>query len=111
MKIGDLNLFSVNSRIESASIGSFNTFHPRSSTASSTTITDGCVIGAGCTLVPSLSMEGTEEEEVLEPYSVLYLVGEGDQPRRVERRTCDGSGEEGERDLRIKQVEYLREVR
>lgn len=109
LRIGDLNLISISSRIESPSVGSFNTFLPRSSTASTTRVSSNCVIGAGCVLLPSPSLpEG--EDEVLEPYTVLYLVGEGENERRVLKRTWDGSGEASERDLRIKHVEYLREV-
>lgn len=57
-------------------------------------------------------MEGKRKDEVLEPYTVLYLTsdGEGEEGRTVNRRTWDGKGEEGERDLRMKHVEYLREV-
>jgi dynactin-6 len=126
MRIGDLNLFSVHSRIESPSVGDFNTFSPRSQTSSTTRVTDCCTVGAGCTLIPRIqagkvfpeeeAMEEDEvvgnglEEETLQPYTVLYLTGEGDAGRVVNRRVWDGRGEAAERDMRIKQAEYLREV-
>lgn len=127
MRIGDLNLFSVHSRIESASVGDFNTFSPRSQTSSTTRVTDCCTIGPGCTLIPRIqagkvfpeeqAMDEDEvvgsglEEETLQPYTVLYLTGEGDEGRIVNRRVWDGRGEAAERDMRIKQAEYLKEVR
>ena len=119
MRIGDLNLFSVQSRVESPVVGNFNTFLPKSQTASTVRISNCCVVGAGCALLPTLSseeeeegVEGRREDEVLEPYTVLYLTsdGDGEEGRTVNRRTWDGKGEEGERDLRMKHVEYLREV-
>ncbi|CED84582.1 Dynactin subunit p27/WS-3, involved in transport of organelles along microtubules [Phaffia rhodozyma] len=117
MQIGDHNLFSINSRIESPSVGSFNTFHPRSSTAASTRITDNCIIGAGCALVPSASDTRNSEEEqdenrdeVLEPYTVIYLLGDEDGGRRVGRRISNRDEEDGDRDLRVKHAQYLREV-
>jgi len=119
MRIGDLNLFSIQSRVESPVVGNFNTFLPKSQTASTVRISSCCVVGAGCALLPTLSsgekeegVESRREDEVLEPYTVLYLTsdGEGEEGRTVNRRTWDGKGEEGERDLRMKHVEYLREV-
>lgn len=120
MRIGDLNLFSIQSRVESPLVGNFNTFLPKSQTASTVRVTNCCVVGAGCALLPTYPEEVDEEaargegvkDEVLEPYSVLYLVSDGGdgKGRTVMRRTWDGKGEEGERDLRIKHVEYLREV-
>ncbi|KAL7414701.1 trimeric LpxA-like protein [Mrakia frigida] len=118
MRIGDLNLFSIQSRVESPVVGNFNTFLPKSQTASTVRISNCCVVGAGCALLPAFSteeeelLEGKRKDEVLEPYTVLYLTsdGEGEEGRTVNRRTWDGKGEEGERDLRMKHVEYLREM-
>lgn len=63
---------------------------------------------------PSPVRPSTAEEavEVLEPYTVLYLFGDGTSADRiVKRRVWDGSGEEAERDLRRKLGEYLKDVR
>lgn len=63
---------------------------------------------------PSTVRPSTVEEavEVLEPYTVLYLFGDGTSADRiVKRRVWDGSGEEAERDLRRKLGEYLKDVR
>ncbi|KAK4686613.1 dynactin 6, partial [Tremellales sp. Uapishka_1] len=98
MRIGDDNMFMVASRVESPSIGDSNTFQPRSKASSAVTISDHCTLSANTILLPL----GTDHE-TLPPYTVVY--GEDSS-----RRTWDGSGQDAERGLRAKHVEYLREV-
>ncbi|KAK7468684.1 hypothetical protein VKT23_003187 [Stygiomarasmius scandens] len=96
MRIGDDNLFEIGSRIESPSIGSFNTFSTRCRVHHTVRISSYCVIGAGCLLVPA-------EDETLEDYTVVYGTN-------GERRKWSGRGKVQEADLRRKHAEYLREM-
>jgi len=60
------------------------------------TVSDRCTLSAGTTL------DGPEGE-VLSPYTVIY-------GSRSERRVGDRGNSEGEENLRIKHLEYLREI-
>ncbi|TNY22724.1 trimeric LpxA-like protein [Rhodotorula diobovata] len=53
MVIGDNNLFEVGCRIESPSIGDWNTFGIRSRVSSFVQVGSNCVVGAGCIVLPS----------------------------------------------------------
>jgi dynactin-6 len=129
LMIGDLNLLAVASRIEASSVGDFNTFGPKSSVPATMRITNCCSLGAGVALLPAvdadLALAGDsdpadrtdpekEPSETLEPYTALWLSDDGQAiggARIVKRRVWDGKGEEAERDLRMKQVMYLKDVR
>lgn len=50
MEIGSDNLFSVGCRVDAKSIGSHNIFESKCKVSSDITISDHCMIGAGCTL-------------------------------------------------------------
>lgn len=58
-----MNEHHVNSGIESPSIGSHNTFSPRSRTSSSISIGSHCQIGAGCILLPNPFITNTKKKE------------------------------------------------
>ncbi|KAH9484370.1 Dynactin subunit 6 [Psilocybe cubensis] len=96
MRIGDDNLFEIGCRIESPSIGNFNTFSTRSRVHHTVRVTSYCVIGAGALLVPT-------EDQTLEDYTVIYGPA-------AEQRTWSGRGKVQEADLRRKHAEYLREM-
>lgn len=96
-------------------------------------ITNCCSLGASVALLPavdadlalenisagaseSLNIAGQEGEslEALEPYTALWLSDDGQGVRGariVKRRVWDGKNEDAERDLRMKQVMYLKDVR
>lgn len=59
-------------------------------------ISNHCVIGARCLVVPA-------EDEVLEEYTVFFGPD-------AERRTWSGRGKAQEADLRRKHAEYLKEM-
>jgi len=59
------------------------------------------LLAAGTILLPDIT--GSEEVEVLPPYTVVY--GENS-----ERRVWDGSTQIAENQVREKHVEYLREI-
>ncbi|WVQ98613.1 hypothetical protein IAU59_005743 [Kwoniella sp. CBS 9459] len=114
MRIGDHNHFMVACRIESPSIGSYNTFQPRCKASSAVAISDNCTLGAGTILLPSPAADSQSYDsnatnatnskiETLEPYSVIYGSSS-------ELRTWDGSGQLAERSIRSKHIEYLREI-
>lgn len=117
MRIGDDNLFEISCResipfvffsffdltetiiftgLESPSVGNFNTISTRARVHHTVRISDYCVIGAGCLLVPT-------EDEVLEDYTVIYGPS-------AEKRIWSGRGKVQEADLRRKHAEYLREM-
>ncbi|KAJ8094585.1 hypothetical protein PM082_010591 [Marasmius tenuissimus] len=96
MRIGDDNLFEIGCRVESPSVGSFNTISVRARVHHTVRISSFCVIGAGCMLVP-------QEDETLDDYTVVYGP-------EAERRTWTGKGKIQEADLRRKHAEYLREM-
>jgi len=117
MRIGDDNLFEISCReliflaffslfdsietiiftgLESPSVGNFNTISTRARVHHTVRISDYCVIGAGCLLVPT-------EDEVLEDYTVIYGPSS-------EKRVWSGRGKVQEADLRRKHAEYLREM-
>ena len=117
MRIGDDNLFEISCRefipfiffsffdlteavtftgLESPSVGNFNTISTRARVHHTVRISDYCVIGAGCLLVPT-------EDEVLEDYTVIYGPS-------AEKRIWSGRGKVQEADLGRKHAEYLREM-
>jgi len=96
MRIGDENLFEIGCRVESPTVGDFNTISTRSRVHHTVRIASYCVIGAGCLLVP------TEDQE-LDDYTVVYGSA-------AEQRTWSGRGKVQELDLRRKHAEYLREM-
>ncbi|KAL0580470.1 hypothetical protein V5O48_001540 [Marasmius crinis-equi] len=96
MRIGDDNQFEIGCRVESPSVGSFNTISVRARVHHTVRISSFCVIGAGCMLVP-------QEDETLDDYTVVYGP-------EAERRVWSGKGKIQEADLRRKHAEYLREM-
>jgi dynactin-6 len=94
--ISKMTIIADKAVVESPSIGSFNTFQARSQATSSVRISDRCTLSAGTTLDGS-------EGEVLEPYTVVFGL-------RSERVIGDKGNWEGEENLRIKHLEYLREI-
>ncbi|KAF8506846.1 hypothetical protein F5888DRAFT_41771 [Russula emetica] len=96
MRIGDDNLFEIGCRVESPSVGNFNTVSTRARVHHTVRISSYCVIGAGCLIVPT-------DDEVLEEYTVIYGPS-------AERRAWSGRGRVQEADLRRKHAEYLRET-
>lgn len=96
-------------------------------------ISSCCSLGAGVALLPAvdadLALESVEPiaedpgddlepakeaSDMLEPYTALWLSDDGQGvggARTFKRRVWDGKGEEAERDLRMKQVMYLKDVR
>lgn len=96
MRIGDSNLLEIGCRVECPSIGEMNTVGARARIHHTVRLTNHCVIGAGCMVVPS-------EDEVLDDFTVVYGP-------TAERRTWSGRGKIQEADLRQKHVEYLREM-
>ncbi|KAH9810330.1 hypothetical protein DFH28DRAFT_985561 [Melampsora americana] len=107
MEIGNDNLFSVGCRVEAKSIGSYNIFESKCKVSSDITISDHCIIGAGCTLVsePTTSSfeNGILEPMVLSDWSVIF--GE-----RCERSTWSGEGSGQARALHAKHLMYLSET-
>ncbi|WVO12753.1 hypothetical protein L204_100361 [Cryptococcus depauperatus] len=102
MTIGKHNHFMVGCRIESPSIGDYNTFQPRSTASSAVIISDHCVLSAGVTLWSFPTLLDSEIETLL-PYTVVYGADSA-------RKTWDGSGQQSEMNLRTKHAEYLREI-
>lgn len=96
MRIGDDNLFEIGCRVESPSIGSFNTVSARARVHHTVRISSHCVIGAACLVVPV-------DDEILDEYTVIYGPA-------AERRVWSGRGRVQEADLRRKHAEYLREM-
>jgi len=96
MRIGDENLFEIGCRVESPTVGDFNTISTRSRVHHTVRIASHCVIGAGCLLVPTEDLE-------LDDYTVVYGSA-------AEQRTWSGRGKVQELDLRRKHAEYLREM-
>lgn len=96
MRIGDDNLFEIGCRVDSPTVGNFNTVSARARVHHTVRISSFCIIGAGCLLAPT-------EGEVLEDYTVVYGPS-------TERRKWSGRGRVQEADLRRKHVEYLREM-
>jgi dynactin-6 len=95
--------------VEAPSIGNFNTFQPRSRAPSTINISDYCTLSAGTTLssAPSNSTMDIDSDndpvETLEPYTVIYGA-------RSDRRVWDGKNLDAEENLRLKHIEYLREI-
>ncbi|KAK2466705.1 hypothetical protein APHAL10511_000963 [Amanita phalloides] len=96
MRVGDDNLFEIGCRVDSPTVGNFNTVSTRARVHHTVRISSFCVIGAACLLAPT-------EDEVLEDYTVVYGPS-------AERRKWSGRGRVQEADLRRKHVEYLREM-
>ncbi|KAF8197520.1 trimeric LpxA-like protein [Pholiota molesta] len=83
MRIGDDNLFEIGCRVESPTVGNFNTISTRARVHHTVRISSYCVVGAGCLLVPT-------EDQILDDTL--------------------GRGKVQEADLRRKHAEYLREM-
>ncbi|KAG8751332.1 hypothetical protein FRC14_007985 [Serendipita sp. 396] len=96
MRIGDDNLFEIHCRVESPSIGDFNTISTKARVHHTVRLSNYCVVGAGCLVAPT-------EDEILPDFTVLYGPG-------CERQTWSGRGKLQEQDLRRKHGEYLREM-
>jgi len=96
MRIGDDNLFEIGCRVESPTVGDFNTVSTRARVHHTVRIASYCAIGAGCLVVPT-------DDEFLDDYTVIYGPA-------AERRTWSGRGKAQEADLRRKHAEYLREM-
>ncbi|KZT43567.1 trimeric LpxA-like protein [Sistotremastrum suecicum HHB10207 ss-3] len=96
MRIGDDNIFEIGCRVECPSVGYCNTVSTKARIHHTVRLTNFCVIGAGCMVVPS-------EDEVLEEYTVMY-------GKNTTRRVWTGEGKIQEMDLRRKHVEYLSEM-
>lgn len=118
MRIGDENLFEVGCReyhhpltilyphtqsaisailgVECPSIGDHNTVSARSRVHHTVRISNYCVIGVGCLVVPI-------EDEILDDFTVVYGPA-------AERRKWSGRGKVQEADLRRKHADYLREM-
>lgn len=114
MRIGDENLFEVGCRayalihlshsqltsvapgVECPSIGDHNTISARSRVHHTVRISNYCVIGVGCLVVPI-------EDEILDDFTVVYGPA-------ADRRKWSGRGKVQEADLRRKHADYLREM-
>ncbi|GAA5943833.1 hypothetical protein JCM3775_000203 [Rhodotorula graminis] len=59
MVVGDNNLFEVGCRIESPSVGDWNTFGIRSRVSPFVEVGSNCVVGAGCIVLPSPFPDGS----------------------------------------------------
>lgn len=57
MIIGSMNVFEVFSHCEALKVGDRNTFEPKSFVDREVVVTDGCVVGAGCSLTGSEVLE------------------------------------------------------
>ncbi|KAG9316684.1 trimeric LpxA-like protein [Chiua virens] len=96
MRIGDNNLFEIGCRVESPAIGNNNTISTRARVHHTVRISNYCVIGTSCLVVPT-------EDETLEEYTSVYGPA-------AEKRIWSGRGKVQETDLRMKHAEYLREM-
>ena len=113
MRIGDENLFEIGCRkchayfrcclltysysgVESPSVGNCNTISTRARVHHNVRVSNYCVVGAKCSVIPP-------EDDVLEDYTVFYGPNS-------ERRKWSGRGKVQESDLRQKHIEYLREM-
>ncbi|KAI6140173.1 trimeric LpxA-like protein [Pisolithus tinctorius] len=96
MRIGDNNLFEIGCRVECPSIGDFNTISTRARVHNTVRMTNHCVVGAQCLVVPA-------EDETLGEYTCIYGPA-------ADRRIWSGRGQVQEADLRMKHAEYLREM-
>ncbi|KAG1841311.1 trimeric LpxA-like protein [Suillus subalutaceus] len=96
MRVGDNNLFEIGCRVECPSVGNFNTISTRARVHHTVRITNYCVIGAACLVVPT-------DDETLDDYTSIFGPA-------AERRTWSGRGRIQEADLRLKHAEYLREM-
>ncbi|XP_017773705.1 PREDICTED: dynactin subunit 6 [Nicrophorus vespilloides] len=66
MFIGSNNVFEIDCTVEAAKIGNNNIFEPKCFVGNKVTITDGCVIGAGCVLT---------DEQVLPKNTIVHGSG------------------------------------
>ncbi|KAH7906767.1 trimeric LpxA-like protein [Hygrophoropsis aurantiaca] len=110
MRVGDGNVFEIGCRVESPSIGNYNTVSTRARVHHTVRISNHCVIGAACLVVPT-------EDEILDDFAAIYATSDSAasgsnviSSMAVERRTWSGRGKVQEADLRTKHVEYLREM-
>ncbi|TDL23071.1 trimeric LpxA-like protein [Rickenella mellea] len=107
MRVGDDNLFEIGCRVESPTIGHFNTISAKSRVHHTVRISSFCVIGIRCLVLPA-------DDEILPDYTVIYGGStSGDAAgvdAVVERRVWSGRGKVQEADLRRKHAEYLREM-
>ncbi|OBZ65118.1 Dynactin subunit 6 [Grifola frondosa] len=88
MRIGDDNLFEIGCRVESPTVGNFNTICTRARVHHTLRISSYCVIGANVLVVPT-------EDEILDEYTVIYgparSVARGAAGARYKKRTSGGS--------------------
>lgn len=96
MRIGDDNLFEICCRVESPSIGNFNTFSTKSRVHHTIRVSSYCVIGACSLVVPT-------QDQLFDDFTVVYGP-------TAEQRVWSGRGKIQEADLRRKHAEYLREM-
>ncbi|KPV75378.1 uncharacterized protein RHOBADRAFT_48422 [Rhodotorula graminis WP1] len=99
MVVGDNNLFEVGCRIESPSVGDWNTFGIRSRVSPFVEVGSNCVVGAGCIVLPSPFPDG----DGLADYTHVF----GSENRR---RTASVEGSGQAKALFVKHWEYLRET-
>ncbi|EIW69615.1 hypothetical protein TREMEDRAFT_30451, partial [Tremella mesenterica DSM 1558] len=93
MRIGRENHFMVQCHIQAQEIGDFNTFQPRSKVSSGVIITNRCVLGSSTITLESLPS----------PYTIVY------GPESLIRK-WDGTAQITEDNLRMKHLEYLRDI-
>ncbi|KAI5999226.1 hypothetical protein EDD15DRAFT_2517031 [Pisolithus albus] len=93
MRIGDNNLFEIGCRVECPSIGGFNTISSRARVHNTMWMTNHCVIGVQCLVVPAEC--GTPDE-----YTCIYGPA-------ADRRTWSGRGQVQGTDLPMKHAEHL----
>jgi dynactin-6 len=120
--------------VEAPSIGSYNTFGPKSRVSPSVSITSYCTVGAGCDLIPSpfssttssartshgeidmissipsVTISATDESTPPTPSNERlpeYTIVYGSESKR---RLWSGEGAGQAKSLHVKHLEYLREI-
>ncbi|RXK40580.1 hypothetical protein M231_02035 [Tremella mesenterica] len=118
MRIGRENHFMVQCHIQAQEIGDFNIFQPRSRVSSGVIITNRCVLG----IYPKPS-QTLGQLYLFSPSSMFYLVGSSTitleslpspytivyGPESLIRK-WDGTAQITEDNLRMKHLEYLRDI-
>ncbi|KIK24635.1 hypothetical protein PISMIDRAFT_397332 [Pisolithus microcarpus 441] len=95
MRIGG-SLFETGCRMECPSIGDFNTISTRAWLHNTVGMTNHCVVGAQCLVVPA-------EDETLDEYTCIHGPA-------ADRRTWSKGRQVQEADSRTRHAEYLREM-
>lgn len=96
MRIGDENLIEIGARVECPSMGDRNTINTKARVHHTVRLGNFCVVGPRCLVAPA-------EDEVVDDYTVFWGP-------EAERSTWSGRGKVQEADLRVKHVDYLREM-